>query len=51
MAPCAPETPEDGKSHLSQELIEIRKLGRARPQPDPISKESEHRPFVQVFVR
>lgn len=33
------------------ELVERDKgLGRAWPQPDPISKEFERRPFVQVFV-
>lgn len=29
---------------------EIRRLGRALPQPDPIRKEFESRPLVQVFV-
>lgn len=30
---------------------EIRRPGRVWPQPDPISKEFESQPFVQVFVR
>lgn len=47
MAPCAPTTRKAVSPALAPELVERDKgLGRAWPQPDPISKEFERRPFV-----
>lgn len=46
MAPRAATSPLRPESKQR----EIRRLGRVWPQPDPISKEFESQPFVQVFV-
>lgn len=53
MAPRAPTTQEDREPRSSQpgELAQRDKgLGRAWPQPDPISKEFKRGPFVRVVV-